>query len=298
MSKREILARYNLIIKKLRRYPASFDEITDYLAWESELQGYNFNVSKRTFQRDLEDIRSLYNIDIQYDFSSKVYHISDDESPVMNERMLEAFDTFNALNIADRLSSNIYFEKRRPQGTENLYGLLHAIKNRLQINFQYHKFWENKPTNRTVEPYALREFKHRWYLLSMVPDEDKIKTFALDRISNLDISRKKFELQDNFDVDEYFKYSFGIITPIDQKPEEVILSFVPHQGKYIKTLPMHASQEVLVDDENEFRIQLKIYITFDFRMELLSYAANVKVLQPQSLIEEIQQLFKEALDRY
>lgn len=298
MSKREILARYNLIIKKLRRYPASFNEIADYLALESELQGYNFNVSKRTFQRDLEDIRSLYNIDIQYDFSSKVYRINDDESPAMNERMLEAFDTFNALNIADRLSSNIYFENRKPQGTENLHGLLHAIENRLQINFQYHKFWEDKPTNRTVEPYALREFKHRWYLLSRVPDEDKIKTFALDRISNLDISRRKFDLQNQFNVDEFFKYSFGIITPTDQKPEEVILSFVPHQGKYIKTLPMHSSQEILVDDENEFRIKLKIYVTFDFRMELLSYGANVKVLQPQSLIDEMQQLFREALGRY
>jgi len=73
MSKRESIARHNLIIKKLRKHPASFADISDYLALESELQEYNFIVSKRTFQRDLEDIRSLYNIDIQYDFSRKVY---------------------------------------------------------------------------------------------------------------------------------------------------------------------------------------------------------------------------------
>jgi len=71
MSKRESIARYNLVIKKLRKHPASFAEISDYLSLESELQDYNFNVSKRTFQRDLEDIRSLYNIDIQFDFSRR-----------------------------------------------------------------------------------------------------------------------------------------------------------------------------------------------------------------------------------
>lgn len=137
MSKREAISRYNLIIKKLRKCSASFSEIADYLSLESELQSYDFNVSKRTFQRDLEDIRSIYNIDIQYNFSRKVYFIDFEQQPEVNERILEAFDTFNALNITDRLSNHIHFEKRRPQGTENLYGLLHAIKNQVQINFTY-----------------------------------------------------------------------------------------------------------------------------------------------------------------
>ena len=98
MSKRESIARYNLIIKKLRKQPADFKQISTYLSLESELQEYNFNISKRTFLRDLDDIRSLYNIDIVYDFSRKVYFIDFEEQPELNERILEAFDTFNALN--------------------------------------------------------------------------------------------------------------------------------------------------------------------------------------------------------
>src|SRR5690606_41015508 len=92
MSKRESLARYSLIIKKLRKRSATFAEIEDYLALESEVQGYNFNVSKRTFQRDRDDIRSLYNIDILFDFSKKVYYIDFDGQPEASERILEAFD--------------------------------------------------------------------------------------------------------------------------------------------------------------------------------------------------------------
>lgn len=146
MSKRESIARYNLIIKKLRKRPATFAEIEEYLALESEIQSYNFNISKRTFQRDRDDIRSLYNIDILFDFSKKVYYIDFDEQPEANERILEAFDTFNALNLTDRLSKHIHFEKRKPQGTEHLYGVLHAIKNQIQIKFVYQKYWEDEIT--------------------------------------------------------------------------------------------------------------------------------------------------------
>src|SRR5574344_1107605 len=108
MSKRESISRYNLIIKKLRKHPSTFAEIAEYLAFESELQEYNFNIGKRTFQRDLDDIRSIYNIDIQYDFSRKVYFIDYDEQPEVNERILEAFDIYNALNLTDRLSDFIH----------------------------------------------------------------------------------------------------------------------------------------------------------------------------------------------
>jgi predicted DNA-binding transcriptional regulator YafY len=298
MSKRETISRYNLIIKKLRKQPATFVEIADYLVFESELQEYNFNIGKRTFQRDLDDIRSVYNIDIQYDFSRKVYFIDYDEQPEVNERILEAFDTFNALNISDRLSNHIHFEKRRPQGTENLYGLLHAIKNQVQIRFTYQKYWEDELTQRQVEPYALKEFKNRWYVLAKDLNDKKVKSFALDRLSALEITKMNFQLPINFDVNEHFKYSFGIISPNEDEPQEVILSFTPFQGKYIKSLPLHESQQVLVDNNVEFRLKLMLYITHDFIMELLSYGANLKVIKPESLIEELKISCQNTIKRY
>ena len=298
MSKRESIARYNLIIKKLRKQPADFEQISTYLSLESELQEYNFNVSKRTFQRDLDDIRSLYNIDIVYDFSRKVYFIDLEEQPELNERILEAFDTFNALNITDRLSNYIHFEKRRPQGTENLYGLLHAIKNKVQISFSYKKFWEDEMSQRTAEPYALKEFKNRWYVLANDLKDNKVKSFALDRLTELEITRKKYQLPIDFDVNEHNKYCFGIISPNEHQPQEVILSFDPFQGKYIKTLPLHESQVILKDHEEELLIKLTLFLTHDFLMEILSYGDNVKVIQPESLIEDLKTSYENALKLY
>jgi len=291
MSTKESLLRYFHITNKLRKSPATFKEIDSYLRQQSELQSMNFNVSKRQFKRDLEDIGSIFEIEINYDFRRRVYAIDEELQSEVSRRRLEAFDTFNALKIGENISHSIQFENRRPQGTENLFGLLHAITNNLQIHFTYHKFWEDESSQRTVGPLALKEFKNRWYLISTNLDKDSsngiIKTFGLDRISSLEITRSKFRYPRKFDIEEYFRHCFGIISPTEEKPIEVILSFDPDQGKYIKTLPLHQSQQVILDNSDELRIKLLIYNTFDFRMELLAHGNTVRVLQPESLAEEI-----------
>ncbi len=298
MSKRESITRYSLIIKKLRKKPSTFDEIADYLDRQSELEEYNFNISKRTFQRDLIDIREVYKIDIQYDRSQQHYFISDDEHPEINERILEAFDTFNALNMSDRLSNSIYFEKRKPQGTENLNGILHAIRNGKKLSFSYISFLEEELTERVVEPYALKEFGHRWYIVGNDTKDNKIKTFGLDRLSDMEISKQKFELPPEFNVNEYYRHCFGIISPNSPNPFKIELWFNSVQGKYIKSLPLHESQKVLSDTEKGLTIELELYLTHDFVMEILSYGGNVKVIKPKQLINLVKTAYKEGLAMY
>jgi predicted DNA-binding transcriptional regulator YafY len=298
MSQQEAVSRYNLIIKKLRKHPATFNEISDFLTRESEFERYDFNISKRTFQRDINDIRAIYKIDIVYDSSLMAYCIDSDDHPEATERILEAFDTFNALNITDRLSDHIHFEIRRPQGTENLYGLLHAIKNQLQIRFTYQKFWAEEISQRVAEPYALKEFQNRWYVLANDLRDNKVKSFALDRLTNLDITRRSFHAQNDFNVNEHFKYCFGIISPNGKQPQEIILSFDPHEGKYIKSLPLHESQVILKDTEEEVLIKLNLVVTHDFVMEILSHREYVKVIKPANLVDDIKNAYRKALSQY
>jgi predicted DNA-binding transcriptional regulator YafY len=298
MPKREYILRYTSIIKRLRKSEATFEEISDYLQRESEFQGYEFTVSKRTFQRDLDDIRSLYEIDIQYNFSRKVYHIAEDNREEENNRMLEAFDLFNTLNKSEGFSDYIHFEKRKPQGTEHFYGLLHAIKNRFALQLTHHKFWEDKPTLRTVKPLGLKEFKGRWYLLAMDEKDSKIKTFGLDRILDFTITKQRFEKISAKEISSLFDNSFGIINPDNTKPEKIVLSFSSEEGKYIKTYPLHSSQKIISENEGETRIELYLHITYDFVMELLSYGSELEVIKPDSLRKEMCKTYSEALKQY
>ena len=305
MSKRGYISRYLLILKKLKAKPfSSYAELQSYMENQFDYLQINddslsIGFSKRTFQRDIREIRNIFGVDIEYSKTSKGYFISQSEMENMNfQRMIEAFDMFNSLNLAEDLTPFIHLEKRRPQGTENLYGILHAIKNKFQIKFSYQKFWEDEISQRTVEPYALKEFKNRWYILAKDSKDGNIKSFALDRLTNLEITNRTFESPKTYNIEESYRYCFGIISPTDEEPQEIILSFDPFQGKYIKTLPLHDTQQVLVDNEDELQIKLKLCVTHDLIMELLSFGDNMKVVQPLSLINEIKDAHHKAYKQY
>lgn len=305
MSKRGYISRYLLILKKLKVKPYStYEDLQTYIENQFDflqMQDDTLNVgfSKRTLQRDIKEIRNVFGIDIEYSKTNKGYYISQSETENMNfQRMIEAFDMFNSLNLAQDLTPFIHLEKRRPQGTENLYGLLHAIKNKLKIKFTYQKFWEEELSQRLVEPYALKEFKNRWYVLAKDSKDNNIKSFALDRLTNLEITTQHYQYPDNYSIEQSYRYCFGIISPNGSDPQDIILSFDPFQGKYIKTLPLHETQQVLVDNDKETRIKLKLCLTHDLVMELLSFGDNMKVIEPKSLADQIKQAHKNAYKQY
>lgn len=305
MSKRGYISRYLLILKKVKsKSYCSFEEIQEYIERQVDflqMQDDSLMVgfSKRTFQRDLKEIRNNFGIDIEFSRIMKGYFIVQNDSESMNfQRMLEAFDLFNSLNVSEDLKPYIHLEQRVPLGTENLFGLLNAIKNHFQIEFSHKKYWEDKTKTRKVEPYALKEFKNRWYLVARDLVDNSIKTFGLDRLTELHITKTKFIYPNNFDVEEHYRFFFGIISPNELLPEEIILSFDPDQGRFVKSLPLHSTQEIVLENEVEFRIKLKICITRDFVMELLSFGDTVKVIQPSSLKARIIEIYKNALFQY
>ena len=128
--------------------------------------------------------------------------------------------------------------------------------------------------------------------------DNNIKSFALDRLTELEITTRTFIYPQTFNIVEHYRYCFGIISPNGQEPQEIILSFDPFQGKYIKTLPLHETQKVLIDNEDELRISLRLCITHDLVMELLSFGDNIKVMQPVVLIDEIRMAHEQAYKLY
>ncbi|MBK8587145.1 MAG: WYL domain-containing protein [Bacteroidetes bacterium] len=305
MSKRGYISRYLLILKKLKSKPYStFNELQDYLENHFEqiqMQDDTLNVGfgLRTLQRDIKEIRNTFGIDIEYSRAGKGYFISNSDSENMNfQRMIDAFDMFNSLNLAQGVTPYIHLEKRRPEGTDNLYGLLHAIKNRYQVKFSYEKYYEGEVTKRTLNPYGLKEFRYRWYVLGKENGEGIVKTFALDRLKDLDVTQTKFAFPKDYNIEESFRHSFGIIGPNKPHPEEIILSFNAIQGKYIKSLALHHDQEILVNDKTELRIRLRLYVTHDLVIELLSLGSNMKVLKPKSLVKLIKEEHEKAYKQY
>ncbi len=78
----------------------------------------------------------------------------------------------------------------------------------------------------------------------------------------------------------------------------MILSFHLIQGKYIKSLPLHNSQQILIDNEEELRIKLTLFITHDLLMVLFYHGHNMRVLQYDNLISGLKLAYENALKLY
>lgn len=298
MSKKEALTRHRIIIQKLRKKPCSFEEILDKLDSESKLNERKFEISKRTFQRDLKEIEALYGIEIKFDRSSKVYFIFEDNQDEYSERMFEALDIFQALNLNQSFADFIQFDTRKPEGTEHLSGLLYAIQNRFQIHFRYQKFWSDEVEVRTVEPYLLKEFKKRWYVFAYDLERKEFRTFGLDRLFALHITTTKFQHPQKINPKEFFKDCFGIVGPGDQHPQDILLKFTEGQGNYIRTMPLHHSQQISEEHQGEMIVRLKLVPTYDFVQELLSHGEFVQVLAPKKLGKQLKTRLQKAARLY
>ncbi len=305
MSKRGYISRYMLIVKRLKAKPyQSIEELQVYI--ENQLEylrmqddTLSIGISERTLKRDFRDINNLFGIEIKYSKKQKGYYIKQTVAENMSfQRTIEAFDLFHSLNLSEDLKPFVLLENRKPQGTEHLFGTIHAIKNNLLVRFQYQKFWDDVADERKVLPLALKEFKNRWYLIAKDTKDQKIKTFGLDRISELDITKEFAIANEKEEVLQKFKNCFGIFSPDEENSQEIILSFDPIQGKYIKSLPLHASQQVITDSNEEFLIKIQLKITHDLLMELLSYGDSIKVIKPKKLISAVKKIYQSALAQY
>ena len=298
MSKQESILRQRAIINKLTQRPSTFQEIQEYLKFQGEISTCDLFCSLRTFQRDVKAISKLYEIEIEFDKSRKVYQIIEDGREAHSERLMETFDLYNAIKVGNSYGRSLIFENRKALGTEHMHGLLHAIKNGSEVSFTYHKFYDDTVSRRNIQPAAIKEARNRWYLLGKDTKDGLFKSFGLDRIKHLEISRKTFENFENFDPEEEYRTSFGIINGTGENPQKVELSFTPREGRYIKSLPLHHSQKLVKETKEETIFSYYIIPTYDFKQEIMSYGDQVKVLKPASLKNDISATLRSALKAY
>ena len=297
MSLRQTIKRHYKIISLLRLRPMSYEDVQDEMADDPDSVEEKLLTSQRTFQRDLEDIASIHNIVIKCNRSTNKYYINEDVEETHSQRLRENFDLLNAIRLSKSFGNQLIFEERKPLGTHHLAGLLHASQNFLEVEFEYYKFWDTSISNRKVKPIALKEARNRWYLIAEDTRDDIIKNFSLDRIKNLEINKDKFKPIE-YQAYEEFKDSFGIINGTDEDPVKVILSFTPREGRYVESLPLHHSQKLISSNDDEIRFSYFIRPTYDFRMEILSYGDQIKVIEPESLKSEIKKELKRCIARY
>jgi predicted DNA-binding transcriptional regulator YafY len=293
MAKNEQMLRLLFIEEFLRRRKdrgATYPEIADYLETQFAEKGLELKFTERTFQRDKLAIADVFGIQISYSRKKNAHFIEEEELELSQESVFDQLLLVEAYRETKGKADVMFFEPRRARGLEQLNGLIHAITQKNVLSFTYQKFWENEKSSKVVMPYALKEFKNRWYLLAADYQSKNpsffLKTYGLDRISDLNISNTSFK-RENIDIEKAYKNSFGIISTLGKETQEILLKFDREQANYIKALPLHHSQTVIAENETETIFRVSLVPTYDFQREILSYGKRVQVLAPESFIQEL-----------
>lgn len=293
MAKNEQMLRLLFIEEFLRRRKdrgATYPEIADYLETQFAEKGLELKFTERTFQRDKLAIADVFGIQISYSRKKNAHFIEEEELELSQESVFDQLLLVEAYRETKGKADVMFFEPRRARGLEHLNGLIHAITQKKVLSFTYQKFWENEKSSKVVMPYALKEFKNRWYLLAADYQSKNpsffLKTYGLDRISDLNISNTSFK-RENIDIEKAYKNSFGIISTLGKETQEILLKFDREQANYIKALPLHHSQTIIAENETETIFRVSLVPTYDFQREILSYGKRVQVLAPESFIQEL-----------
>ncbi len=206
------------------------------------------------------------------------------------------------INSIQKEKNIIGFEKiPNATGHFNIDELYGAILLKRPLEIHYLPFQSKVENVFEVHPYYLKEYRNRWYLYGFSIEKDGqqgIFPMGLDRITKIQELDKSFIPNTSFDPQIHFKNIIGITNIPESQPEEVILSFKPTRGKYVRSKPIHWTQEILVDDSKEFRISLNVIINKELIREILSFREDVLVIKPVSLINQIKHSLKNNLEMY
>lgn len=299
MSVQGKIKRYSLIIEKLNnRQDTSFEAIKDFLF------DNGFEHTKRTIQRDFDDLRNEFGVEILYSNADNNYYIDYDNSPQFESfvRFLELSNTANILKESfksNRTSlKHIAFDTSDGlKGIQYLEFFLTAIKQHREISFEHYSFQKNITTKRLLKPYLLKEFASRWYIVGKQDGIKEFRNFGIDRVSNVKLTENTFIPDSEIEINYLYKDVIGMVYSENTK-QKVVLSFQSEQGKYIRTLPLHRSQAILIDNENELRVSLDIIPNKSLTERILMYGNSVKVIEPDNLVEEIKGILTRAISQY
>lgn len=256
---------------------------------------------RQTFNRHREAIQDMFGINIECQTKGGYYYYIEDKQTLksndLKSWMLDSLSISNMLMESGSLKDRIVLENI-PAGKNHLQPIINAMKESHKLKMTYQKFGREDSYSTIIEPYAIKVFKQRWYLLAKNPKQEEPVIYALDRIVSLEETIDHFEYPSDFDTELFFKDCYGVICGTDDQAQRIVIRAYYPFINYLRTLPLHHSQKELNSTSEYADFEFYLRPTFDFRQELFSQVHEVEVLEPISLRQEMKKELEKNLNRY
>ena len=275
----------------------SFEEIAS--KWnDTYINDLHQPLKLRTFHNHRRAILMQFGVVIECQRGTNLYYIDNPdalENDSINQWLLDSFAVSNLLMDNRSISDRILLEDV-PSGRYFLDIITSAMRDNCQMVIDYEDFFGNIIQGLKINPYFIRLFKRRWYVMAFVLQKKEIHRFGLDRIKHLEVTESKFCYPKNFSPQEYYTDYYGVFH--DKKPITIRLKAYREKPHYIRSLPLHHSQREIETNNNYTIFEYIIAPTYDFIQEILSHGNQLEVLSPDTFRQQIKAIIQEMHDFY
>jgi len=289
-----------------------------------------FEISPKTAQRDIEFMRCRLRCPLEYDSRKKGYYYEDETfslpmvylsseellALMLAKRMLEDISGGclgkEITSIVEKITNVLSKHSARgndmaeavsfqsvgysPAPEEVFKSILEGCLRRRELTFKYYSPASNETNVRTVCPYHLFNYMGTWHLVAYCHLRRHMRDFALSRISDVEIQEDTFDMPSDFNVEEYFRSSFGLYKGGVKR--EVSIRFTPEKAKWVKGQIWHRDQKLKELKDGSIELSFEVAGFSEIMREVLKYGDGVEVVKPKDLRELVIQEAKSILRTY
>lgn len=301
-------------------HPASMQQIMDYL------EGWDVSAERKSIYRDIETLKD-FGLDIVKTFNPAGYYLTgrDFELPelkllvdavqasrfITEKKSMELIRKLEGLTSraeARQLQRQVLVGGRVKTMNESIYynvDIIHtAIQNNRKISFQYFRWTMEKSMEPrrngeryVISPWALSWDNENYYLLGYDEDADIIKYYRVDRMLKLSEDEEKRtgkECFEKFDMSGFSRRTFGMFSGEEKTltiefEEKLIGVVIDRFGKDTPIRPV---------DENHFQARVQVSVSPQFFGWISGLGSGVRIIRPESAVEEYRKYLNEILKRY
>ena len=271
----------------IQRRSLTFKEICDL--WDKSGLNDGKALALRTFHQHREAVAELFGVEIVCDTATYKYSIASLNELKNNSAQQWLFNSFaisNTIEAGRNMKNRILFEEI-PSGAEFAQTVVDAMQQN-KVLFVDYKPFQGEKFDLYLQPYAMRVYNQRWYVVGRFKESGAIRNIALDRILRMEITDEEFVLPEDFDASDYYAHTVGIFVNEKLKPQRVVLRTYGVSTEYMRSVPLHPSQREIATNGNESSdFEHYLNLTPELTGKLLSKGDWIEVLEPKELREEV-----------
>ncbi len=209
----------------------------------------------------------------------------------LNETAIAYLDQFGGM-IHRTVTANDYSKK-----ADLIDALMIAIEESRVSSVSYQSLNATEPSTRDLHPYGFMYNFRSLYLVAYAPVRCAIRTYKVNRIEDVQPSKKTFDRLPNFDMSKYLEGSFGVRAGSGEW-SDVRVRFDAAVARSVSETCWHPSQRLIPQRDGTLIAEFRLNSTEELRSWVLGYGSHATVLEPESLTSSMREELVRALEPY